>query len=186
MLELSLTTPRITIRTMNPRDLEGFLIYRINPEIVKYQSFDTMTRERAIGFIQSQQNKNFGNPGEWVQYSVELNATNTIIGDCAIQLDEADPRIARVGITISHLHQSQGYGREVFKAILLFLFDQVGIHRVEETVDTENIASITLLKKMQFRKEGHFVENIFDRGKWISEYQYAMLKREWNDLKDSI
>ena len=49
-------------------------------------------------------------------------------------------------------------------------------------VDAENIASINLLKSIGFRQEGHFVENIFFKGKWGSEFQYAMLKREWDKV----
>ena len=49
-----------------------------------------------------------------------------------------------------------------------------------ETVDTENIASIRLLESMNFRKEGHFIENIYIKGKWGSEFQYAILRREWD------
>jgi len=63
---------------------------------------------------------------------------------------------------------------------LTFLFNSKDIHRVVEIVDTENIASINLLKSTGFRQEGHFIENIFFKGKWGSEFQFAMLKREWN------
>jgi len=45
-------------------------------------------------------------------------------------------------------------------------------------VDTQNIASIQLLKSVGFRQEGHFIENIFFKVKWGNEYQYAMLKKE--------
>lgn len=64
--------------------------------------------------------------------------------------------------------------------ILRFLFDTLQIHRVVEIVDVENLASIQLLKSAGFRLEGHFVENIFFKGSWGSEFQYAMLKREWD------
>ena len=43
-------------------------------------------------------------------------------------------------------------------------------------VDTQNIASIQLLKSVGFRQEGHFIENIFFKVKWGNEYQYAMLR----------
>jgi RimJ/RimL family protein N-acetyltransferase len=33
-----------------------------------------------------------------------------------------------------------------------------------------------------FKQEGHFIENVFFKGKWASEFQFAYLKREW-DLK---
>ena len=66
---------------------------------------------------------------------------------------------------------------------MTFLFDTIEIHRVVEIVDAENIASINLLKSTGFKQEGHFIENIFFKGKWGSEFQYAMLKQEWDDRK---
>jgi RimJ/RimL family protein N-acetyltransferase len=68
-------------------------------------------------------------------------------------------------------------------SILTFLFDVKGIHRVVEIVDVKNTASVELLKSTGFKLEGHFVENIFFKGKWESEFQYAMLKSEWDDNK---
>ncbi len=65
--------------------------------------------------------------------------------------------------------------------LMNFLFSEKGIHRIIETVDTENTASIQMLKSLYFRQEGHFHENIFFKGKWGSEYQFAMLSREWNE-----
>ncbi|HQR01903.1 MAG TPA: GNAT family protein, partial [Ferruginibacter sp.] len=63
-------------------------------------------------------------------------------------------------------------------------FDQKGIHRVTEIVDAENLGSIRLMKSTGFRQEGYFTENIFFKGKWGSEFQYAMLKREWDEHKN--
>jgi [ribosomal protein S5]-alanine N-acetyltransferase len=64
--------------------------------------------------------------------------------------------------------------------ILSFLFNTQNIYLIVEIVDAENIASINLLRSLGFRQEGHFIENIFFKGKWGSEFQYAMLKREWD------
>jgi len=139
-----------------------------------------MTRELAVAFIDSQKDKLFGNPGEWVQYGLENKATGKIIGDCAVKLDEHDPRIAEIGITVSHLEQQKGYARETMLALLGFLFNEKQIHRVVETVDAENTSSIALLKSIGFRCEAHFIENIFFKGSWGSEFVYAMLKREWD------
>lgn len=65
------------------------------------------------------------------------------------------------------------------KGILKFLFSLKDFHRVLEIVDVENENSIKLLENCGFKQEGHFIENIFFKGKWGSEYQYAMLKRDW-------
>ncbi len=180
---LHIQTTRLNIRHLNSSDLHDFHIYRSNPEVTKYQGFNVMTMEEADKFIEENATRHFGNAGEWVQYGIENTETKQLIGDCAIKLDAYDTRIAEVGITISHLEQKKGFAKEALLGILTFLFETKNIHRVVEIVDAENIASINLLKSLRFRHEGHFIENIFFKGKWGSEFQYAMLKREWDEIK---
>lgn len=178
---MHLNSNRICIRNLKDSDLNDFFSYRSNPEITKYQGFDIMTIGQCKDFIDSQKNMQFGKAGEWVQYAIEDLETNRLIGDCAIKLDDYDVRIAQIGITISHEFQQKGYAKETMKTILDFLFSIEDFHRVVEIVDAENNASIQLLESLGFKKEGHFVENIFFKGKWGSEFQYAMLKSEYNN-----
>lgn len=184
MEKLNIQTTRLNIRHLELSDLKDFYIYRSNPEVTKYQGFDVMTIEQAEKFIKDNSIKNSGKAGEWVQYGIENIATKQLIGDCAIKPDPYDTRIAEIGITISHLEQKKGFAKEALIGILTYLFDTKEIHRVVEVVDAENIASINLLKSVGFRQEGYFIENIFFKGKWGSEMQFAMLKREWDELKN--
>jgi ribosomal-protein-alanine N-acetyltransferase len=177
---LHIITERLCIRNLEVTDLNDFYIYRSNPDVTKYQGFDVMTIEQADKFIREQTDKLFGQPGEWVQYGIENKSTRKIVGDCAVKLNQDDIRIAEVGITISHLDQKKGYAKEALTGILAFLFNTRNIHRVVEIVDAENIASINLLRSVGFKLEGHFIENIFFKGKWGSEFQYAMLKPGWD------
>ena len=179
----NIETTRLKIRHLRLSDLPDFYVYRSNPEVIKYQCFDTMTMEQAEEFIKDNSTRHFGKAGEWVQYGIEKKETKKIIGDCAIKLDQSDTRIAEIGITISHLEQKKGFAKEALIGILSFLFDTKKIHRVVEISDAENRASVNLLKSIGFRQEGHFIENIFFKGKWGSEFQFAMLKREWDDRK---
>lgn len=181
METLNIETTRLKIRHLGLSDLSDFYVYRSNPEVVKYQGFDVMTIEQAEEFIKDNSIKHFGKAGEWVQYGIENKVTKQLIGDCGIKLDQYDTRIAEIGITISHLEQKKGFAKEVLIGVLTFLFDIKKIHRVVEITDAENTASINLLKSVGFRQEGYFIENIFFKGKWGSEFQYAMLKREWDE-----
>ena len=177
---LKIQTERLTIQNLVETDLQGFYTYRSNSEVTKYQGFDVMNELECKTFIKSQLKLPFGKPGQWIQYGIEQKSTQKIIGDCAIQLQKHDPRIAEIGITISHLQQKKGFAKEAMLSILAFLFEEKNLHRVVETVDTENTASINLLESVGFKQEGHFIENIYFKGKWGSEFQYAMLKREWD------
>jgi RimJ/RimL family protein N-acetyltransferase len=181
MEKLTIKTNRLSIRHLDEKDVNNFHRYRSNPQVTKYQGFDVMSKEQALQFIKENAGKFYGTPGEWVQYAIENTETHQLIGDCAIKLDEYESRIAEIGITISHLEQQKGYAKEVLSGILKFLFEERDLHRVVEIVDDENIASINLLKSLGFKQEGHFIENIFFKGKWGSEFQFAMLKREWQN-----
>ena len=180
METINISTERLLIRNLKTEDIHDFHIYRSTPEVTKYQGFDVMSLRQAEAFITEQTDKQFGKAGEWVQYGIENKSTKKIIGDCAIKLDAHDIRIAEIGITISHLEQQKGYAKEALLNILDFLFRLKGIHRVVEIVDAENTASVKLLESIGFRQEGHFIENVFFKGSWGSEFQYAMLKREWD------
>lgn len=184
MEKLEIQTERLIIRHLEETDLRNFHLYRSNPEVTKYQGFDVMTIEEAQTFIKDNISKRYGKAGEWVQYAIENKETEKLIGDCAIKLDHYDTRIAEIGITISHLEQQKGFAKETLLGILKFLFDEKNLHRVVEIVDVENIASIKLLESSGFKKEGHFIENIFFKGKWGSEFQYAMLQKEWKEKNE--
>jgi RimJ/RimL family protein N-acetyltransferase len=175
-----ITTASLCIRNLAPKDLIDFYVYRSDPRVTKYQGFDVMSKQEAEQFINEQKDKVFGQPGEWVQYGIENKSARKIIGDCAIKLHVPNGDSAEIGITISHLEQQKGYAKEALSALMGFLFDTCNVHRIVEIVDTENIASINLLTSAGFRQAGHFIENIFFKGNWGSEFQYAMLRSEWN------
>jgi [ribosomal protein S5]-alanine N-acetyltransferase len=179
MKKLFIQTARTTIRNLELKDLADFHLYRSNPEVTKYQSFNPMTLEQAKEFILENAKNHFGKAGEWVQFGIENRNTGQLIGDCAIKLDQHDTRIAEIGITLSHLQQRQGFAKEALIGVLTFLFESHHTHRVVAIVDALNTASIELMKSINFRQEGHFIENFFSKGSWSSEYQFALLKREW-------
>ena len=178
-------TPRLKIRNLRDSDLEAFHRYRSNPEITRYQGFNTFTLQQSKDFIATQTNNQRIIPGEWSQYGIENVNNAQLVGDCALYLQMSDSRIAEIGITISHLHQRLGYAKEAMQGLIDFLFTEKGIHRIVETVDSENIASIQMLKSLSFREEAHFIESVFFKGKWGSEYQFALLKNEWKDRRIS-
>lgn len=183
MEKVFIETERLQIKQLTIQDLTAFHSYRSNPEVTKYQGFDVMTKQQAKLFIKLNATKQFGNTDGWIQYAIKIKATQQLIGDCAIKLISHKNKSAEIGITIMPTEQMKGYAKEAMLGIMDFLFTTKHVHRIVEIVDTENIASIHLLQSIGFRQEGHFIENIFFKGKWGSEFLFAMLKREWDNKK---
>jgi RimJ/RimL family protein N-acetyltransferase len=68
---------------------------------------------------------------------------------------------------------------EAARRLLDYLFETFGLHRVSAICDVENTASARVLERLGMRREGHFVESVWFKGRWGSEYGYALLRREW-------
>jgi RimJ/RimL family protein N-acetyltransferase len=47
------------------------------------------------------------------------------------------------------------------------------------TLDVLNRSSVRVVEKLGMRREGHFIESAFFKGRWCDEYMHAILRREW-------
>ena len=173
-----LETERLVLRRFADSDLEPFLAYRNDPEVARYQSWESCTEREAASMIEGLRSQRPGTPGEWFQFAVQSRETGLLVGDCAMRVDE-DGCQAEVGFTLSREHQGRGLATEAVSRLLDFAFGELGLHRVYAITDQENEPSFTLLERLGLRREGSFVDNAWFKGRWSSEYLYAVLKDEW-------
>ncbi len=178
-----LESERLFLRQFSDSDIEFFLAYRNDPEVAIYQGSDIpYPREKAIKFIDHMK---VAAPmqSQWLQVAVELKSTQQMIGDVAFFLKRDDERQAIIGYTLARPFWGKGYAFEAVSCLLGYLFDELDLHRVIAECDVENVSSWRLLERLDFRREAHFVEGTFFKGEYGSEYQYAMLGREWKARK---
>jgi len=180
----TLETQRLIMRQFTDTDLEPFLTYRSDPEVARYQGWtEPYTHVMADEFIQEMKTHQPGEPGKWFQWAIELRARGQLIGDCAFHMQERDTRQAEIGVTLSRAHQGRGYAQEAIQRLLKYLFDELGLHRVSANCDPENKPAWQILERMGFRREAHFVESLWFKGRYADEYWYALLYREWAAAK---
>ncbi len=175
----TLETPRLCLRHFTDADLALFMAYRNDPEVARYQGWEGISEPEARAFIQEQKEVQPGVPGQWFQIAVELKETGTLVGDCALKMEEHDERQAEIGYTLSRAYQGRGIASEAVSCVLEYAFVTLGLHRVIAITDCENAASVALLERLGLRREGHFRQNVWLKGKWRDEFLYAMLREEW-------
>ena len=173
----SLESERLVLRRFVDSDLEPFLAYRNDPEVARYQSWESCTEREATAMIEGLKSQQPGTPGEWFQFDIESKETGALVGDCALKV-EGDGRQAEVGFTLSRDHQGKGYASEAVSRLLDYAFGDLGLHRVFAITDQENEPSFALLERLGMRREGQFAQNAWFKGRWSSEYLYAVLKDE--------
>jgi len=173
----NLRTERLIIRRFNLSDIETFSDYRAIPSVARYQSWTDYTYDEALELFMNTDYSNFAVEGNWYQLAITDIDSNMLIGDLAVHF--VDVEQVEIGFTISPDYQGKGFGFEAVDRLLGYLFIELNKHRVIAVTDTNNIPSCLLLEKLKFRKEAHYIKNIFFKGYWGDEYLYAMLCSEY-------
>jgi RimJ/RimL family protein N-acetyltransferase len=172
-------TPRLRVRSFTGADVEAFASYRADPEVARYQSWSDYTYERGRALVESLQEAEPGAPGEWFQFALESRSDEALVGDLALHVNADEPREAEVGFTLAPAQQGMGYATEALGAFLDWAFPTFGLHRVIAVTDALNAPAAGLLGRVGMRREAHFVENVFFKGSWGSEFLFAVLEQEW-------
>ncbi len=179
----TLSSKRLRIRRFQLSDAEAFAAYRSDPDVARYQAWEIpYALEEARAFIESLRGVAPGRPGPWFQFAVSLAPAGPLIGDCALRCTRGDPRQAELGFTFAKAHQGQGYASEAIRSLLQYAFASLESHRVFAFTDERNRPSQRLLERLGFRREGHFIENVWFKGEWASDFLYAQLAAEWRPL----
>jgi len=180
-MPLILETKRLIMRPFQDSDLQSFAAYRADPLVAEYQGWSMpYTQKDAAQLITEMKQQQPAIPGQWYQLALEVKASGVMIGDCAFYTLTNDPRQAEIGFTLARPYQGQGYAYEAVARLLDYLFGELKLHRVRANCDVENQHSSKLLERLGMRREAHFVENLWFKGRWSSEYWYGMLQREWD------
>ena len=170
-------SPRLTLRRFADADLEPFLAYLNDPEVARYQSWESYTEEQARDVIEQQKNRSPGRAGQWFTFALELKETGTLVGHVALRM--LDAQQAEIGFTMARAFHGRGLASEAAARVLDYAFAELNLHRVTAITDCLNEKSAALLERLGMRREGHFIENIWFKGRWGSEYLYAVLRDEW-------
>ena len=172
-------TRRLRVRPFRVTDVEVFAAYRADPAVARYQSWSTYSVERARALIDSMRGVTPGAPGQWYQFALERLEDATLVGDLALKVNDREPSEAEIGFTLAAEHQGNGYGTEAVERLLDYAFGTMGLRRLIAVTDALNDAAASLLTRVGMRREAHFLENVYFKGAWGSEFVFAMLRHEW-------
>ena len=173
--EVFVTTERLVVRRFEPADVEAFAAYRSDPAVARYQVWTApVPAEDARCLVAEFAAADEQAPG-WFQYAVE--AGGVLVGDVAICRHDNGLQ-AELGFTLATAHQGRGYAGEAVRSVLDRVF-ATGVRRVSAECDARNAASVRLLERLGFRREGLRREHTWLKGEWTDDLLFGLLAREW-------
>ena len=180
-------TDRLILRPFREEDAEDLFEYLKKPLVNCFACMKVCSLEEARKAVM-----------EWAEdaeytFAIVLKDTGKVIGEICALPENSQPDAAEnyVKDTFSPCwmlnpdYHGKGYAYETAKAFFDYLFYQKGARRIYAYTEDYNLSSQHLCKKLGMRREGlfrEFVSFVNDAdGNPIYEntYQYAILKKEW-------
>jgi RimJ/RimL family protein N-acetyltransferase len=146
-----LTTERLLLRRSRLDDADAISAYRSDPQVHRYQGWERTDPEGVRDEIESMTSRTPGDPGGWVQFSVEERETGLLVGDVGMSPVEDEPGVIKVGYTMDPAFQGRGYATEAVAALVAYAFESLGAEVVRAFASAENVPSIRVAEKVGMR-----------------------------------
>jgi len=179
-----LETDRLLLRPFREDDLDALHDIERRPEVTRFLYWGPRTLEEvreALGRRTAM--TSIAKEGDAIRLAADLRATGALVGDVNLQWHSEEHRQGEIGFVVHPDHQGRGYAVESARVMLALGFDELGLHRIVGRADGRNTASETVMQRLGMRREAHLVENEFVKGEWTDEVIYALLDREWEQLR---
>jgi len=150
----TIETIRLVLRRFQADDAEKmFYNWAGNPHVCKYLSWGPhkdidASLKRIISWVSSY---SFNNSYVW---AIVLKNTEEAIGSISVELSNDSTQSCEVGYCIGEAYWNRGIMTEALRAVLHYLFFEVGYQTIRAKHDVMNIGSGKVMQKagMQFEK----------------------------------
>jgi ribosomal-protein-alanine N-acetyltransferase len=114
-----------------------------------------------------------------VGYLIRLRRSGELVGVAGIsEIVRGSLRSAYLGYYAFAPHERQGLMTEGLSLVIKQAFGPLRLHRLEANVQPGNRASLRLIRRLGFRREGYSPRYLKVRGRWRDHERWALLADE--------
>lgn len=181
----TLRTQRLLLRRAVPEDAQPmFENWAKDPDVTKYLTWPPHSSVEISRMVIDSWIADYENPDAY-QWMITLrDAPHAPIGSISVVGQNADIGKAEIGYCIGKAWWHQGIMSEALQAVLDFLFDEVGMNRIEARHDPRNPHSGAVMKKCGMHYEGTHRQSDRNNQGLCDACVYALLKQERGKTDD--
>lgn len=173
-----LNTPRLHLRQVAETDVKEIFFLRSDPQMIAYLDRPPAPNEEAaLQFIRMLHGLEANN--ESVTWAITYKDDPKLLGTICFWNLEKEAYRAEIGYALHSAHHGKGIMAEAMDTVLQYGFTTMQLHSVAANVNPNNTASIRLLERAGFIKEGYFRENYYYDGQFKDSAMYGLLEKDW-------
>lgn len=179
---------------MNQKILKGKKVFLRHPKMDDFAEF-TELNKASLKF-----HKGLATPPKDQDSFIEYFARNALPEfECFLICQLADNAIAGainlsqisrggfqscyMGYYLGEKFGGKGFMTEAIELMLSYAFENLKIHRIEANIQPHNLASIAVVKKNGFTKEGFSRKYLKIDGDWRDHERWAIIYEDWKELQ---
>ncbi|MBR6667860.1 MAG: GNAT family N-acetyltransferase [Clostridia bacterium] len=171
-----LTTPRLTLRPFTADDAPAmFANWASDPEVTKFLTWPTHKSLEVSQWVCNDWVSHYTEP-DYYQWAIVYEGQP--IGSISVVGHNDQISMAHIGYCIGRNWWHMGIVSEALKAVMDFLFDEVGCLRIESRHDPRNPHSGGVMRKCGMRYEGTLRQSDWNNQGVCDACWYALLKSE--------
>lgn len=175
-----LETERLVLRDALLGDAEDVDRYASDPEVCQFMIWGPNTFERTREVLQFSVNVQQVEPARRAfELMLVEKASGRVVGSAGLRVADTTALDADLGYVLARAKWGQGFVPEACAKLLEVAFGWFGLHRVWASTDAENLASQRVLEKLGLRREAHFVQKDFVKGRYRDTLVYAVTEAEY-------
>jgi [ribosomal protein S5]-alanine N-acetyltransferase len=179
VMVFSLATERLMLEDMNSQDLADMQRLARDRNVMRYVLIWLENDEQVAGFVQHAIDEAARAGRRDYELAIRIPGTREFAGFAMLDIGPGQPTTAEVGCILLPDYWKNGYASEILRALMVFGFETLSLHRVYGKCDDLNVASAHVLEKGGLRYEGTIREHVWLRDHWRSSRYYGMLAGEY-------
>ncbi|WP_105616392.1 GNAT family N-acetyltransferase [Vallitalea okinawensis] len=178
-----LETERLILRETQSKDVTQLFKILSDPKVAQFEYYyPVKAKEEANEFIKRYRVEL--EEKEEITWGIILKSTDELVGICCLGDFNEGARRAEIGYDITQSEWGKGFATEAVGAIVDYGFNVMNLNRIEAAITPGNDASVKVLEKLDFTREGLLRERDLMKGKLEDGIIMAMLRREYKLLRD--
>ncbi|MCS7072435.1 MAG: GNAT family N-acetyltransferase [Anaerolinea sp.] len=171
----ALNTPRLYLREIVSADADDVFDLR-SDEQTQRLNLEPMQYHSEAHYLIEWMHSSFQRRTT-LQWGITLHGDDRVIGICGLHDIRQDLRRSEVGYDLHRDYWRQGIMTEAMRAVIAFAFEQIDLNRLYAQTRADNLASIRLLEKLHFHREGTLRAHLRDRvsGCFIDQVIFGLL-----------
>jgi ribosomal-protein-alanine N-acetyltransferase len=174
----ALTTERLVLRDLLPSDAPDVFVFRGDYEVQKYNDDVLTSVSQVSDFIDAMRAGYYAR--QRIMWAITRRGEDQVIGLCGFNYWDRKHNRAAIGYDLARAYWGQGIGTEAVSAIVRFGFERMRLNRIEAEALVDNTASVRLLEKLGFQREGARREfTLEDDGAYHDGGIFGLLRRAY-------